>query len=120
MDNYEISNYEYCQNVNDIPSKYPTSIKAYIPKYMPKVSGGDWQQKISIGGNLFVNAKECAITTPNTVVEQGYYEVKAYPNEMLNFENKYDDKQGCIPKGSKFLLEVMYGDPETMKLTGKV
>ena len=120
MNSYEVSNYEYCKNVNKIPTPHPTSIRAYIPKYMPNISGGNWQQKVAIGGNLFINAPECAVSIPNTVMEQGYYTVNSYPNETLDFTSKYDEELGYIPEGNSFLLEIMYEDPETIKLTGKV
>lgn len=119
MNNYEVSNYEYCKNVVKIENTQPTSMKVYIPKYMPNVSGGNWRHKVAINSNLFVNASGCAVSAPRTVIEQGYYTVKPYSNEVLDFTKKAK-KFGYIPKGSTFLLEVMYEDPETIKLTGKV
>lgn len=120
MEGYQVSNYEYCKNVEKIPTPHPTVIKAHIPKYMPNVSAGNWRQKVAISGNLFVNAPECAVNIPDTVTEQGYCTVKSYSNEVLDFTSKYDKIRKCIPVGNTFLLEVMYEDPETIKLTGKV
>lgn len=120
MDNYEVSNYEYCRNVEKIYTRYPTSIKAYIPKYMPKIREGNWRQKVSINSNLFVNASDCALNIPNIVTTQGYITVSAYSNETPNFSSKYNEELEYIPIGNRFLLEIMYEDPETVKLTGKV
>lgn len=120
MNSYEISNYEYCKNVSKITTPHPKSIKAYIPKYMPNITGGDWKQKVSIGGSLFVNAPDCAVNIPNIIMEQGYYTVPTYSNETLDFSSKFDEDKKCIPIGTTFLLETLYNDPETVRLTGKV
>lgn len=120
MDNYKVSNYEYCRNVEKIPTRSPNVIKAYIPKYMPNIREGNWKQRISINSNLFINASDCALNIPNIVTTQGYCTVRSYPNEKLDFSSKYDEELEYIHIGNRFLVEVMYEDPETVKLTGKV
>lgn len=120
MEEYKISNYEYCKNVENLGSIYPRTMKLYIPKYMPNIKSGNWRQKVAIAGNLFVNAPECSIKTPTTVMEQGYYTASVYANENPNFSNKFNYDLGYIPAGKTFLAEIMYEDPHTLKITGKV
>lgn len=120
MESYKVSSYESCTNVECVHTPYPTEMKVYVPKYMPNVTSGDWKQRVSIAGNIFVNASECAPSVPNIVTEQGYCTVKPYANEIPDFTGKFNFPRGYIPKGNTFLIEVMYEDCETRKLTGKV
>lgn len=120
MEKYKVSGYELCNNVENIYTPYPTEIKVHVPKYMPNVTAGNWQQRVSIASNIFVNAAECAPSIPNTVTEQGYCKIKPYSNETLDFTEKFDFKNGYISVGNTFIMEVMYEDIETRKLTGKV
>lgn len=120
MESYKVSSYETCSNVEKIYTPYPTQMKIHVPKYMPKVTAGDWKQRISIAGNIFVNASECAPSIPNIVTKQGYCSVKSYSNETLDYTEKFNFKKGYIPIGETFIIEVMYEDIEARKLTGKV
>ena len=122
VDKYNIDNYEYFENVVDIPP-VPKTIKAYIAKYMPHVSKGDWKKpySISIQSNQ-VNDKECVVQMPTSVLRQGYVTLEHYPNEHPDFTEKAVEKDGrlVVKKGNKFMAEVLYNDSSDIKFIGKV
>ena len=120
---YEISNYEYGINLENIKGVTTDSAKVVIPKYMINMKTGLQQSKEVINKNLFVNAPDCRIKVPSIIKTQGYYTVSKYPNELLDFSNKamLDEKGNpYIPKDSTFIIEVLYEDVANMHLTGKV
>ena len=118
---YKIDAYEYFNNVEIIPVK-PTTIKAYIAKYMPYVSGGDWQAPYPISIGPIANAPECTVVFPQIVTEQGYVTLEHYPNELPDFTPKGVLLNGrlVVLPWNKFMAEVIYEDPTDIKFTGKV
>lgn len=118
---YKIDGYEYFINVEKIPVK-PKTIKAYIPKYMPKVVQGNWKKPCPITVGTILNAPECSVTPPNTVMEQGYITLGHYENEHPDFSSKATKVNGAlvVMPGNKFMAEVLYNDPTDIKFTGKV
>ena len=118
---YKIDAYEYFNNVEKIPP-LPTTIKSYIPKYMPYVSGGDWQAPYPISVGIVANAPECSVTFPTIVTEQGYVTLEHYPNEQPDFTPKavLVDGQLWVLPWNTFMAEVIYEDPTDIKFTGKV
>lgn len=119
VQDYSVSNYEYCKNVSPVDGNNIKTMDVIIPKYMTNMKTGKYKKKIIINRNLFINDSDCKINVSKTVTEQGYYTIGTYPNEKLDFSNKMDSN-GKIPPGTSFLLETMYEDPTTSKLTGKV
>ena len=141
VSNYNIDNYEYFVSVEPITIRHilanqeivtPSTIKGYVQKYMPNVKKGNWTSKRSINSSMLVNASDCSINLPKTVTEQGYITIPKYSNETPDLRNKAmlvdilnkgtrnEIKIYNIPAGTKFMAEVVNGDPTTIKYTGKV
>jgi hypothetical protein len=119
---YNIDSYEYFRNVEKISPK-PSSIKAYIPKYMPYVTEGKWQTPYPITLGDQMNASECKVQLPIKVTEQGYVTLNHYDNETPDFTSKATkDSSGnlIVLPGNTFMAEVLYNDPTDIKFTGKV
>ena len=117
-ENYKVSNYEYCKNVEPIVGPGISKMKVEIPKYMTNMETGNWERTVSIKETMFVNAGDCRLRSLNTVREQGYYTIEKFPNETLDFTTKM--KNGIIPVGTRFLAEVLFEDMNLIRLTGKV
>lgn len=119
---YNIDSYEYFRNVAKIPA-VPSTIKAYIPKYMPYVTEGNWSKPYPISLGAQKNASECKVKLPSTVTEQGYITLSHYANENPDFTSKAVlDSSGnlVVLAGNTFMAEVLYNDPTDIKFTGKV
>lgn len=121
LTDYKIDAYEYFNNVEIIPA-LPTTIKSYIPKYMPQVSGGDWQAPYPVSTGPIMNAPECSFRFPQIVTEQGYVTLEHYPNEQPDFTPKAVLLGGrlVVLPWNTFMAEVIYEDPTDIKFTGKV
>ena len=120
INDYEIDGYEYGINV-ELIKPVPESIKLYIPKYMPNVSKGKWEEPISIDVNgLEVN--ESKVQLPTMTTEQGYITVGHFPNEHPDYTEKAV-KVGSVlrvkPENS-FMVRVLYGDPNEIYFIGRV
>ena len=119
---YNNDDYEYFTNVERI-KPIPETIKSHIPKYMPLVSPGDWQEKVPITvESMEANAPECRVKFPKWVLTQGYVTIGHYPNEHPDFTEKAELIEGIlqVEKGNKFIAEVLYSDASEIKFIGKV
>lgn len=121
VNQYKNDQYEYFNNVEMIDPK-PTTIKAYIPKYMPMVTPSPNVTKVPIDVGNSVNAPDCKVTPPTIVVEQGYLTLGHYENEEPNFIKKavlIGNEFKVLPMNT-FMAEVIYEDPTDIKFIGKV
>jgi len=119
---YNNDNFEYFKNVERI-KPVPEEIKAYIPKYMPQINGGLWQEKIPITvESMEANASDCRVSMPKQVMTQGYITIGHYPNEHPDFTEKAEMIEGVfqIEKGNQFIAEILYSDASEIKFIGKV
>lgn len=123
FDKYKISNYEMCQNVTEITDIDITEMKCVIPKYMSNMLTGPRQTKTWLNQGMFANAPDCKVSIPSTITQQGYITVPKYENEVLDFTSKClkdDDENLYIPRNTNFMVEVLYEDLMSIRLTGKV
>lgn len=116
----DIENGEYFINIEDIDPR-PPMIRAYIPKYMPKISMGIWQSRYPINAGMIKNAKDCRPSVPSCVVTQGYYTIYPYPNEQPDYQEKAINMGGGwkVPRGHKFLAEILFDDLTTIHYTNR-
>lgn len=122
IEKYGTDHYEHFYNMELLVAK-PDTIKAYLPKYMPKISGGEWRQGYPINQSILANAPECSVSLPSIVTEQGYYTLTKYPLEQPDFTSKLVELKPNywrVPTWCSFLAEVMHGDTKMMRFTGKV
>lgn len=111
---------EYFINIEDIDPR-PSMIRAYLPKYMPNISMGIWRSSYPIRTGMIKNAKACKPSVPNTVTTQGYYTIRPYPNEQPDYQEKAIPMDGGwkVPRGHKFLAEVLFDDLSTIHYTNR-
>ena len=129
MSSYSLSDSgEYFLNVEDIDVS-PKTIKAYIPKLMPKIKMGESavdNTKVSVNPSIFVNAPDCAISGVSPVITtQNYITLKPYDNQHPNFQSKAvlvdkDTNKYIVKKHHKFVMEILHGDIGNMYFTEKV
>lgn len=117
---YKVEDGEYFINIENIDPR-PDKIRAYLPKYMPNISRGIWKQKYPINMSMVVNDKLCYPKRLSTVTTQGYYTIYPYPNEQPDYQEKavYMSGGWKVPKGHKFLAEVLFDDLTTMHYTNR-
>jgi hypothetical protein len=119
---YNIEDYEYFRNVEMIVPQ-PETIRAYIPKYMPYIKEGTWQSNSLISLGTQMNAKDCKVSLPKTVTEQGFLTLTHYSNEHPDFTEKATEIAPGVLRvlpGSTFIAEILNNDPMSIKFTGKV
>lgn len=123
VDAYQINNYEYGKTVeNKIKGSTIRVAKLAIPKFMTSMEMGLYDTKVAVNGNVFVNAPECAVSTPVLINCRGYCTIEKYSTEVINLSNKAKkDKSGgtYIPKGTKIMVEILYEDVLNMHIIGK-
>lgn len=115
---------EQFKNVEDIPET-PETIKAYIPKLMPKVElGNEAKTDIHhpINRNAFANASDCSVKCSTMVKGQNFITLRPRDNEYPNFRSKAVFENGVyiVKKHADFILEVMHEDINDLRFTGDV
>lgn len=121
---FSLNTEEYFQNVEDIPET-PETIKAYIPKLMPKIQLGEGPNtkiKLQINRSIFINDNGCSIHITRRVIDgQNFVTLPHHPNERPNFRAKSELRaEGYIvPKHSTFIMGILHDDIQNMYFTGK-
>lgn len=112
---FQINNNEYFYNLTTT-GYAPKSMKAFIPKLMAKINGGNYAapatSKFSISSAMFCNGKECKVMmAPKIMTQQNFVTITPAPNKSPSF---YGKTGGRVPPGTKLMLEVVNKDIRRM------
>lgn len=109
---YIINDTEYFYNL-DCPRYHPEKIKAYIPKFMPKISqGAPAPSKATISTSMFINAPASKPSPATTVNMQNYVTLTRPTNLSPSYYST--SKGGTMIKNQKHILKITNKDIRQM------
>ena len=119
---FEIKENEYFYNLTIIGPR-PSTIKANIPKLMPKIPLGNPSSSVgSINKSIFCNANECRPSPSSTIRKQNYVTLHHHKHEQPDYSadiDIYPPAPTLIDKYHKFILNILHGDIRQMYFSTK-